>query len=242
MKKPNAHLPLELAEKIADHDVQAAAKIAQLSKACNALLRSRLSKAKQERNFDRMIAQLFPFKIGEFSRIVEERDYRDGISFFQLAERWRSEDWRRNDGKMLSAFVLSLDIASVLCFFAEADELQYPLLYLFGEYRRLLGLHNIEIRTPPRLFVESYNGRSISSMRPPMLLRHFEREIAKTMSRHYAWRDFWFTYVWSIPKQLQKDLDGLIGDLSLVLEGMKTDRADNLMRFITAVTLSSTSP
>ena len=50
------YLPLDLIIKVADCDIQAAAKLAQLSKACNALLGSKLSEAKQKWRFDRVVA------------------------------------------------------------------------------------------------------------------------------------------------------------------------------------------
>lgn len=236
MKGFSTDIPIELAVKIGSYDVQAAAKIAQLSKACNVLLRSKLNEGKQKWKFERMVAQLFPFRFG-INGVLEERDYRDAISFQELVEWWSSSNHLERF-RLFESLVVSVNIASVVCLFAETDELQLPLLRLFGEYQRLVKCYNIQwmrmysdskrMYSNPKLFVESYAGRPVDSMRPLMLKRQFEAQIRRT------WRGGMFPFRYHQGKN-----GDICEDLLDVLRRMKMDHVDYLMRFVTMLTMKN---
>ncbi len=201
MAERSSDIPLELAMKIGSCNVQAAAKIAQLSKACNTLLRDQLNECKQRWKFEKMVAMLFNLVQPRYGRrTLDDNEYREAISFLELVSRWRSIG--RSSTLIFESLLQSLNVASVVSAFAETDDLQTPLLHLFSEYRCLLIKHKFTNRHhfsvgSPELFIEYYEGRRISSMRRPMFERHFEVEICAAVSFDrrcalfpFAWLDY----------------------------------------------------
>ena len=164
---------------------------------------------------------------------LDESDYCNGISFVELVNRWRTKRSTVHTFRELK----SVNIASIVSFFAETDDLQYPLLHLFSEYRRLLEYHKFRSTRHarhPKLFLESYNGRQVSSMRQPMLVQNFESEIRSANSWHSYYALFPFPWF----QHSKEQLDGLIEDLLDVLQGTTMHRVEYVMRFITMLTMS----
>lgn len=224
--------------KVADYDVQVAAKFAQLSKAYNALLGSKLSEAKQKWRFDRMVAEMLQFEMIQRCG-TEETDYRNGLSFVQLVDLWRSSKSRFLRYAFFEGLIEGLYIASVVCLFAETDELQSVLLHIFGQYRRLLVLYKFKNndsrqQSPPVLFAETYRGRRVSSMRGTMFSRHFKYQLgmAKMVLRHYD------LFPYGPGDFLDDRFEGFVEDFMVVVRETKVDHIEYLMRCVTMLTLS----
>ena len=146
---------------------------------------------------------------------------------WRLVERWSSSKHLERF-RLFEEFVVSINIASVVCFFAETDDPQIPLLRLFSEYQRLVKCYNIQwmwVYSNPKLFVESYAGRPVDSMRPLMLKRQFEAQIRRTLGGGM----FPFRYHHAKNGDISEDLLD-------VLRKMKMDHVDYLMRFVTMLT------
>ena len=181
---------------------------------------------------------MLPFQMTDGCR-TEETDYRNALSFDQLVDLWRSWKTRNLRNAFFEGLIRGLYIASVVCLFAETDELQSVLLHIFGQYRRLLVLpkfknNGTRQQSPPVLFAETYRGRRVSSMRGTMFSRHFKNQLgmAKLVSRHYD------LFPYGHGDFLDERFEGLMEDFMVVLKETKIDHIEYLMRCVTMLTLS----
>ena len=174
-------LPIELVGRIAADDVQIVANVAQLSKACRALLRPKLLLLKPKWRFE----QLTKDQYSEWDEWGEDK----GLSIMKsilaqvLSLKSHGMKWIYSF-ELLCSFVLAVNKASIVCVFEQFPDQQVMVQRVFDRFRNMANDVFSGQFEDPRLFAETdLKPRDVYSMRQSSRNSRYRLEIRSAESK-----------------------------------------------------------